>query len=227
MNFKALIGVFSLFVSSISALSLPYFPLNLKVHPGSELSVKLEGSNVSAGSKVKVELWDNRHEIDVTVADLGDYLIVDENNSLNLTIPSDLPKTHNAFLRVYFEDENVVSPRFSIKNAKNCLSSKVLPTIYPTIYPTIEPTCEPTIIPTSIHTIVPTSVPTDVKPEHSGDHEAGHSNATSGAPSVTATRAAPIRTVSTVSSSTSNASIAKISAGSIAVAVIVAFSMLF
>ena len=231
MNFKALLSVFALFVSSISALSVIDFPLNLRVEPGSDLSIHLEGNDIAAGDHVRVELWDNQDDEDVNAAILGEELKVNSDLSVDFDIPSHFPKTKNAFLRVYYKCHNTVTPRFTIKPAKNCLDNKKphKPTEASTIHPT------PIVVykPTSSHIAGPT--PTHIVIV--GPHVTPVANAGFGAvgPIIveTATAAHPTTsikssvTVMSTSTSTSSASVAKISAGSIIIALTVAFAMLF
>lgn len=224
MNFKALLSVFALFISTISALSVINFPLNLRVEPGSDLSLQLEGNDIAPGDHVRVELWDNQDDEDVNAAILGEELTVSDNLTINIDIPSHFPKTKNAFLRIYYKCHNTVTPRFIIKPAKNCLDNKKphKPTEVPTIHPT------PLIIyqPTATH--APT--PVVIAGPAGGSDAAGHVAVVTSATGVTsAVRPSSIKSSATImsSTSTSSASVAKFSAGSIAIALTVAFAMLF
>lgn len=76
MNIKALVGVFGLFMSYISALSLVQFPLNLSLAPGSDYSIQLEGNDIAAGDYVRIELWDNRNSQDVNAAVVAEEAVV-------------------------------------------------------------------------------------------------------------------------------------------------------
>lgn len=233
MNFKALLSVFTLFISSISALSVINFPLNLRVEPGSDLTIQLEGNDIAAGDHVRVELWDNQDDEDINAAILGEELKVNSDLSVDFDIPSHFPKTKNAFLRVYYKCHNTVSPRFTIKPAKNCLDNKKphKPTEVSPIHPT------PIVIyhSSSSHIAGPISTPIVIV----GPVATPVANAGSGAivpiivetVKTSATRpTASIKSSATImstSTSTSSASVAKISAGSIIIGLTVAFAMLF
>lgn len=234
MNFKALISVFALFISSISALSVINFPLNLRVEPGSELSIQLEGNDIASGDHVRVELWDNQDDEDVNAAILGEELKVNSDLSVNFDIPANFPKTKNAFLRVYYKCHNTVSPRFSIKPAKNCLDNKkphkpVEPsTIHPTPIVIYKPT-DSHIAGTTATPIVIVAGPVATPVANGGSGVVAPIIAGSSISSAirsTASVKSSATTMST-STSTSSASVAKISAGSIVIALTVAFAMLF
>lgn len=228
MNFKALLSVFALFVSSISALSVLNFPLNLRVEPGTDLSIQLEGNDIAEGDHVRVELWDNQDDEDVNAAILGEELRVNSDLSVNFDIPAHFPKTKNAFLRVYYKCHNTVTPRFIIKPAKNCLDNKKphKPIETPSIHPT------PLIIyqpqPSVIHVATPTPTPVIIAGPAAGSIIAGPAAVETIATSaIRATSVKSSATIMSTSTSTSSASVAKISVGSIAIALTVAFAMLF
>lgn len=225
MNYKALIGIFSLLISSISALAIIDFPLNYRVAPGSDVTLMLEGNDIAAGDHVRVELWDNHDDEDVNAAILGEELIVGEDHSVHFDIPSHFAKTDNAFLRVYYKCHNAVSPRFTIKPAKHCMTTKTpcKPTHVPTPIIIYKPTEAITATPIIIHK------PTEAGSGHAGP--AGPAVVAIGDHSVTtAVRPTTVKSSVTIissSTSTSSASVAKISAGSIAIAMAVAVAMLF
>ena len=225
MNYKALIGIFSLLISSISALSILNFPLNLRVAPGSDVSIMLEGNGIAPGDHVRVELWDNQHDEDVNAAILGEELKVNDDLSVKFDIPTHFPKTDNAFLRVYYKCHNAVSPRFTIKPNKNCIQTKT------PCKPTHTHTPTPIIIHTPTHAITATPIIIH-KPAEAGSGAAGAAGpaVVIGDHSVTtAVRPTSVKSSATIissSTSTSSASAAKLSAGSLAVALAVAVAML-
>ena len=233
MNYKALVSIISLFISSISALSIMNFPLDMRVAPGSDMSLMLEGNSIAPGDHVRIELWDNQDDEDVNAAVIGEELKVNSDLSINFNLPSQFPKTDNAFFRIFYKCHNTVSPRFTIKPAKNCIATKT---------PT-KPTHTP--IPIIIHKptegIIATPIIIVHKPIEAGS---GHGQAGSGieqaesssgnGPVVVAITSAvrptshkSSATIMSTSTSTSSASVAKFSAGSLAVAMAVAVAMLF
>ena len=236
MNFKALLSAIALFISSISALSVINFPLNLRVEPGSDLSIQLEGNDITAGDHVRVELWDNQEDEDINAAILGEELKVNSDLSVNFDIPANYPKTKNAFLRVYYKCHNTVSPRFTIKPAKNCLDNKkphkpVEPII-------IHPTPSPVIIyqPSANHisslTATPIIIVAGPAATPAGNAGSGAVGAVIDGSSVSSAIRSTVSaksstTTMSTSTSTSSASVAKISISSIAVALTIAFAMLF
>lgn len=223
MHFKSLVGIFSVLISSISAISILNFPYDLRVQPGSELTIQLADNNLSAGEHVRVELWDNQNDEDINAAVLGEDIIVNQDGTVNLSIPSQFPKTKNAFLRVYYKSNNTVSPRFAIKPAANCMNTKT--PVKPTILPT------PVIIYQSVVTATASPVVVIAGPG-AGPAITGTVTGTTGNASVTSTaqtssaKSSSAARTSTASS-TSSASVAKFSAGSLTVVVAVAFAMIF
>lgn len=234
MNFKVLLNIFALLISSISALSVINFPLNLRVEPGSDLSIQLEGDGIAAGDHVRVELWDNQDDEDVNAAILGEELKVDHDLSVYFDIPSHFPKTKNAFLRVYYKCHNTVSPRFTIKPAKNCLDNKKphKPVEVTAIHPIPIVIYQPTTSHIERHTATPIVIlagPVATPVAHAGSGAVNpiivETAQTSATRPTTSVKSSAI--IMSTSTSTSSASVAKISAGSIAIALTIALAILF
>lgn len=236
MNFKLLVGIFSILISSISALNVLDFPMDFRVAPGSEMTLKLAGNDIAPGDHVRVELWDNQDDEDVNAAVLGEELKVHEDNTIRLDVPSHFPKTHNAFLRIYYKCHNAVTPRFTIKAPKNCMHTKIphKPTEVPTPIIIYKPIIHETPAPTPI--IIHEAVATHEAVAHIAP--SAHDGQIGGpvvAPVIATTpvrhssikSSVTIKSTSSASASTSSASVAKISFGSIAVAMAVAAAMLF
>ena len=232
MNFKALLSIFSILISSISALSVLEFPLNLRVEPGKELSLKLEGSEIAAGEHVRVELWDHQDDEDVNAAIIGDEIAIKSDNSISFDIPAHFPKTKNAFFRIYYKSHNTVTPRFSIKHPKNCLNNKTAtkPTVHQTavvIYQPAASTPTPVVIQSShVAPIVATATLALSAIEQALTSIVDAATTTSASVFTSATTATSVSTMSS-STSTSSAAVTKVSAGSIAIALAVAFALLF
>lgn len=238
MHFYTLAGIFSILISTISAISILNFPLNLRVQPGSDLNIQLADNNLVAGDRVRVELWDNQEDEDINAAVLGEDLIVNKDLSVDLSIPSHFPKTKNAFLRVYYKCYNTVSPRFSIKpENNNCMTTRT--PIKPTIMPTPVIIYQSPVTATAAPVVV-IAGGADGGAIAGGAGGAGVAGIAGGADVVmtmtgtasmsTATRSSTAKASSaarSTSTSTSSASVAKMSVGSVVVAVAVAFAMLF
>lgn len=230
MNFRALLSIFTILISSISALSVVDFPHNLKVEPGSDLKLTLEGNDIAKGDYVRVELWDNIDDEDVNAVVLGEDLKVRSDNTVNVMIPSEFPKTKNAFVRVFYKCHNAVTPRFAIKSDKSCLTTKT-PSKPIIIHPT--PVATPSIIykpPCSTPTGTPIiiyapSVPT--VPVAAGGAGGPVAVVPTGTASVQTSAVRTNSAKSTITTSTSSASALKASAGSVALAVLVAIAMFF
>jgi hypothetical protein len=138
-------------VQKISALNIVNVPSGTVWNPCATYGIILDGNGIGPGSNVRVELWDNVDDEDVETAVLANAILVDDSNTVSVTIPCDYPKSRNAFLRVYYRDYNGVSGRIYIRNNEICSKTctKPAPTPYtPTFIPTYTPTYIPTIIPT-------------------------------------------------------------------------------
>jgi hypothetical protein len=227
MNFRALLSIFALLISSISALSVVDFPHNLKVEPGSDLKLTLEGNDIAKGDYVRVELWDNIDDEDVNAVVLGEDLKVRSDNTVNVMIPSEFPKTKNAFVRVFYKCHNAVTPRFAIKSDKSCLTTKT-PSKPIIIHPT--PVATPSIIykpPCSTPTGTPIIIYAPSVPVAAGGAGGPVAAVPTGTASVITSAVRTNSAKSTITTSTSSASALKASAGSVALAVLVAIAMFF
>ena len=223
-----------LLIQSISALNILNVPTGTIWNPCSTYGITLDGNGIGPGSNVRVELWDNVDGEDVETAVLAKSVIVNDSNSVSVTIPCDYPKSRNAFLRVYYRDHNAVSGRIYIR--KNEISSKTCtkPTITPTCVPTMMPTATPA--PGSVVYACPGAI------IHNGNQPAAGavlhpgpgaiiytSSQTSSASTTTVvptTTSTISRSMSTSVTSTSSATTAKYSVGSIALALAIALSTL-
>lgn len=244
---KILLTAFVLLIKSITALNIVNVPTGTTWNPCSTYGVTLEGSGVGPGCNVRVELWDHRDGLDVETAVLANGLIVDENNTVFVTIPCDYPKTRNAFLRVYYKDANGVSGRIYIRKneiaSKTCPKPTLTPTHKPThshshahshsYAPTFTPTCEPTIVPTQTAAphpgstiFAPSSQVTPGAVIYSGSHSDEASSASEATAAVRTTVSSMTRSKATGVTSTSSATTAKYSFGSIALALAITLSAL-
>ena len=234
MNFKLLAGIFSILISGIAALEILQFSEDLRIAPGAELEVKLSGNDIKVGDHVRVELWDNQDDEDVNAAVLGEELIVQDDYTVNFNVPSHFPKTHNAFLRIYYKCYNAASPRFSIKAQKNRINSKFplpqkpviihAPTATPVvIFKPVLDTVSPT--PVVIHAAPIATIVPSLSTGADDTQVVIVEPVITERPTYTKSTAAILTT--SASTSTSSGSVAKISAGSVFIAMAVAFAMLF
>ncbi len=146
-------------IQGISALSIVNVPTGTIWNPCSTYGIILEGNGIGPGSNVRVELWDNQDGLDVETAVLADSVLVDQYNTVFVTISCDYPKSRNAFLRVYYRDYNGVSGRIYIRKPEISTKTCAKPTI------TSTPVHTPTMTPIPSHICTPTMTPT-ILPTH-------------------------------------------------------------
>lgn len=240
---KIFFAALMLLVQSIAALNILNVPTGTIWAPCGSYPVVLDGNGVGPGANVRVELWDNQDGLDVETAVLAESALVDKNGAVTITVPCDYAKTKNAFLRVYYRGYNAVSGRIYIRNndinSKTCVkpTATPTPTIIPTIVPTMTPTCNGAPMPMMPMPGVPLNTASMIYPGPGAVIHAApgaviysSSNGTSTMTmSTNSTTVAPVKTSSRTaisSTSTSSATTAKHSFGSIALTLAIALSVL-
>lgn len=242
---SALLSLVVFLAQSISALEFTNIQAGEIFVPGASYPVQLDDSFVGTDKSISIELWDKDADgQDVKVSDLEISPAADGSN-ISVAIPEDAAASSSAFFRIFFGDQVADSPAIEIKPADpiavKAFAAKPL-AIYPAAVmdntgsgeplPIYVPTASEALLNTPV-TIHPT--PTTKKACchcKNGKHTCSRSSKTSSVAPTSSATVVPTSSSSSssvkpsVSSSTSSAATAKASISGIAIALLMALTVL-